>query len=402
VGAPSVREQARDGRGPSPLPAKGGDSGPPLSDFITPLDDRIRDAIRADGPLRFDRFMDLALFAPGAGYYAGDRARIGRDGDFYPNVSVGRMFGRVLAEQFAEIDALLGAPRPFSIVEQGANDGAFARDVLDALGERHPDLCARTRCVLVEPFPRLEARQRATLAGHAARTEWASSLDALAPFAGVHFSNEFADALPVRLFVRHAGRWLERHVTTGPGALAFADLAISDPADAAHLPADAADGYVAELRPAAGDWMRGVARALDRGIFLTVDYGHPRELLHAPWRRDGTLACYHAHRRDGNPLASPGEKDITAHVDFTALIDAGRAAGLTLAGFTDQCHFLVGAAETLLRELESTPDTPRRSADLRALKTLLHPEIMGTQFKCLALAKGLPAPRLSGFKFARS
>jgi len=368
---------------------------------VPALDDRIRDAISAGGPMRFDRFMDLALFAPGAGYYATDRARIGRGGDFYTNVSVGRIFGRVLAGQFAEIDALLGGPNPFSIVEQGANDGAFARDVLDTLGERHPDLCARTRYVLVEPFPHLEARQRPTLAGHAGRAEWAASLDALAPFAGVHFSNEFADALPVRLFLRHEGRWLERHVTTAPDALAFADLAISDPADCAHLPEGVADGYLAELRPAAEDWIRGVARALDRGIFLSVDYGHPRELLHAPWRKDGTLACYHAHRRDGNPLASPGEKDITAHVDFTALIDAGRAAGLSLAGFTDQYHFLVGAAETLLRELESTPDTPRRAADLRALKTLLHPETMGTQFKTLALAKGLPEPRLTGFQFAR-
>lgn len=364
------------------------------------LSARLVAEITAHGPMRFDAYMARALFDPADGYYAAGRARIGRDGDFYTNVSVGRMFGRVIAAQAAEIWERLDRPATFDFVEQGANDGRLAADVFDALAEDHPDCARAVRYTLVEPFPALVQAQRATLAPHAARVRWVASLAELPPFTGLHFTNEYVDALPVRLFVRHGNDWHERHVATRENALCFADLPCTDPP--AILPAGSPDGYLAEVRPAAREWLTEAAQRLERGALLIVDYGYPREQLHAPWRTAGTLSGYRAHRRDDAPLDASGEKDLTAHVDFTDLATAGLAAGLDLAGFTDQYHFLVGAATPLLLSMETAPASPRRDADLRALKTLLHPETMGTQFKYLALTRGLdPTTPLAGFRHAR-
>lgn len=369
--------------------------------MTTPLLAELRARIERDGPLRFDAYMAAALFHPHHGYYGAGRARIGRGGDFYTNVSVGRMFGRVIAAQVAEVWERLGQPPDFTFVEQGANDGRLTADVLDALAADQPACFAATRAVLVEPFAPLVAAQRTTLATHAGRVEWVPDLSALPRFVGVHFSNEYADALPVQLFVRGAESWNERHVTVGDGALTFLDLPAADVPCA--LPSDAPPGYLAEMRPEADAWIHAIAARLERGLVLVVDYGFPRDLLHAAWRTGGTLSCYRAHRRDDDPLDAPGEKDITAHVDFTALAETGRAAGLTLAGFADQYHFLVGAATPLLLAMEGAPATPTRDADLRSVKTLLHPETMGTQFKYLALTRDVEsAPPLAGFRHAQA
>lgn len=367
---------------------------------MTPLAARLAVEIASHGPMRFDRWMARALFDPESGYYASGRARIGRAGDFYTSVSVGRAFGRVLAEQFAEIWERLGRPQAFDLVEQGANDGRLAADVLEALRERHPDCLAALRLTLVEPFPHLAALQRGTLAAWK-QAHWVESLDALEPFTGIHFTNEYADALPVRLFARCGGEWLERHVTVREGSPAFLDLPA--PEIPRELPETAPEGYVAEARPEAAEWLTAIASRLERGVLLAVDYGFPRAQLHAPWRATGTLSGYRAHRRDDDPLDAPGEKDLTAHVDFTALAEAGLAAGLELAGFTDQYHFLVGAGANWLLDLEKSPPSPERDADLRAAKALLHPETMGTQFKYFALARGIAtAPPLAGFRHAPS
>ncbi|MDD5201114.1 MAG: SAM-dependent methyltransferase [Terrimicrobiaceae bacterium] len=361
---------------------------------------RLIAGIEAGGPMRFDHYMARALFDPEHGYYASGRAGIGRHGDFYTNVSVGRMFGRVIAAQCAEIWERLGRPAAFGFVEQGANDGRLAADVLDALREDHPDCFRSTRCTLVEPFPKLASAQRAALAEHAGRVNWVKSLDALPAFIGVHFTNEYADALPVRLFARLGAEWWERHVAVRDGSLHFENLRCANLPP--ELPRDAPEPYLAETRPDAARWVGAVAAKLERGAMLVVDYGFPRDPLYAPWRTAGTLSCYRAHRRDDDPLDAPGEKDLTAHVDFTGLAGAGLAAGLDLAGFADQYHFLVGAATPLLLAMETAPASPPRDADLRALKTLIHPETMGTQFKYLALTRHLDGSTpLAGFRHAR-
>lgn len=363
---------------------------------MTPLARELCREIATGGALRFDRYMERALFDARHGYYAADRARIGRDGDFHTSVSVGATFGRVLAAQCAEVWELLGRPRRFDIVEHGANDGRLAADVLAALKTDHPACLDAAVFTLVEPFPHLRARQAETLAQFAGHIEWSPALEQ--PFTGVHLSNEYVDALPVRLFVRAENGWLERHVTVRDGSLNFDDLPAADIPDT--LPGEVPVGYLAEIRPGAAEWIRDIASHLVRGVALVIDYGFPRDVLHAPWRTAGTLSCYRANRRDDDPLESPGTKDITAHVDFTALAETAIGAGLRLAGFTDQYHFLVGAGSGLLLDLERQPPSPARDATLREIKTLLHPETMGTQFKYLALAREFDAP-LSGFRHAR-
>lgn len=356
--------------------------------------------IAARGPMRFDRYMERALFDPKHGYYASGRARIGRGGDFYTNASVGRVFGRVIAAQGAEAWERLGRPSAFDIVEQGANDGRLAADLLAALRADHPACFAAARYTLVEPFPHLVEAQRAALAEFPERARWVPSLGELPLFQGMHFTNEYPDALPVRLLVRRGDSWRERHVAADRGRLSFAELDAGDLPP--FLPAEAPEGYLAEWRPAAEAWLREVAGKLERGLLLVVDYGYPRDQLHAPWREKGTLSCYRAHRRDDDPLDAPGEKDITAHVDFTHLAEAALTAGLDLAGFADQYHFLVGAATPLLLDMETEAPSPARDSDLRALKTLLHPEMMGTQFKYLGLSRGIDlSTPLAGFRHSR-
>jgi SAM-dependent MidA family methyltransferase len=364
---------------------------------VTPLAELLTAEIAAQGPLRFDRYMARVLFDPQQGYYASGRARIGRGGDFYTNVGVGRIFGRVLAAQAAEIWERLGQPGEFTIVEQGANDGRLATDILAALHTDHPACHAAARYILVEPFASLAKMQRATLSGHADKVEWGDTVENLPTFTGLHLTNEYADALPIRLFVWSGAAWLERHVGLKDSTLAFEDHPTTDLPFC--LPAEAPKGYLAETRPEAASWVASVAGKLARGAMLTIDYGFSRDQLYAPWRQAGTLSCYRAHRRDDDPLESPGDKDLTAHVDFTGLAEAGASTGLELAGFADQYHFLVGAGTSLLLAMETMPPSAERDADLRAFKSLLHPEIMGTQFKYLALTRGLDlAPPLAGFR----
>lgn len=352
------------------------------------LDQIIAAEIAADGPLTFARFMELALYHPELGYYSSGRAGIGRAGDFYTNVSVGPTFGRVLAGQFQEMRRHLGEPKDFTVVEQGAHHGQFAADVLTALNDVH--------YAIIEPVGPQQDAQREHLAPFAGRVSWHESVDALPPFQGVHFSNELMDALPFHLVRSTGSGWEELRVNGGE----FVPAPPSSEIETAclSLPIRPA-GYITELRPAAARWIQTVANKLQRGFILAVDYGFTREELLAEHRTEGTFSCYKAHHRDAQPLLEPGEKDITAHVDFTALTEAAVAAGLQPAGWTDQHHFMVGAAEDLMRSLPSPPDAAAQKT-LRALQTLLHPSTMGTQFYYLAFAKGVGGS-LSGFRYAR-
>lgn len=361
------------------------------------LTQKIADAIAASGPMRFDRFMEAALFDPEFGYYSSGRAEIGRRGDFYTSVSVGPVYGKFIAAQLAEIFDRLQHPAEFSILEQGANDAALAEDILNALQADYPDIYGAVRYVLIEPFEHLARTQRERLAHHASHVKWVATLESIRDAEGVHFSNEYADALPVRLLVKSGAKWLERHVTLDEGRLVFSDLAT----DVDFQLPDVPDGYIAEIRPAADAWVRDVCKCFQRGVILIADYGFPREVLHAPWRTDGTFSCYAGHQRDANPLECPGEKDITAHVDFTAIAEAAKSGGFEPTGFADQCHFLAGLLETLVARADARLQASLTARERSGFLTLMHPEMMGTQFKFLALARGIKSePPLAGFRHA--
>lgn len=360
--------------------------------------------IAEHGPLPFRDFMEAALYDPEHGYYSSGRAAIGRGGDFYTSVSVGSLFGRLLARQFAEMWERLGRPEVFDVVEQGAHNGQFARDALEGLREQSPECFARTRYTIIEPGERFRERQATMLAEHEAQVRWFASLEEAPAWGGVHFSNELVDAFPVHR-VRWTGeRWMERYIVWEGGGFRFTD---GEPASAElrawleTLPRNVAPGFETEVNLEAQRWIRTVAGKLERGWVLAIDYGHNAVDFFHPDRASGTLAAYRAHRRCDDPLADPGEQDLTTHVNFTALAQEGMRHGLELEGFTDQHHFMVGLSQLHFRDAEEI--TPQKQRELLAFKTLMHPGLLGMNFRVLCLGKGVPgAQPLSGFSLARN
>lgn len=359
----------------------------------------IRDEIARRGPITFARFMELALYAPGAGYYMRDAERIGPRGDYYTSGNLHVLFGELIAKQLAEMATLLGRG-PVTFVEQGAGRGVLAFDIVQAL--THADGLPPWTYLIVEKSPAMIVQQRRLLAPFApsGRVAWADALPAV-PIDGCVWSNELVDALPVHRVVRRDNRLREIFVDlAGEGFVERVD-APSTPALAAYLGrvgVTLEEGQQAEINVAAIDWMRAVGGALRRGFVLTIDYGYAADQLYDPARRRGTLLAYHHHRVNEAFYERVGRQDLTAHVDFTTLAWAGRDAGLEVEGFTDQTTFLLGlgAHEAAERVLDSAADQAERERALTGIRELLNPQDMGRLFKVMVQRKGISPPRLRG------
>ena len=385
----------------------------------------IRAEIETRGPVSFAWFMKQALYHPEHGYYSSGRAAIGRGGDYFTNVSVGPLFGRLLAAQFAEIWERLGKIDNFVIVEQGAHDGRLALDVLETLRRKSSDFFSGLRYRIIEPFPVLQDRQSQALAEFRDQVSWSDSVDAIEPFAGIHFSNELLDAMPVHSLVsKYASpgatgiEWSEKFVDWQDDQFVFVVQPIVNPALQAHLQKveaarlspegsrlsqsegarhEVASTWQTEVNLAALDWIDTLSEKITRGYVLAIDYGFSRDEFHEKDRSAGTLQVRAQHQHVASPFKAIGHADITAHVDWTGIAERAEARGLRASGFTDQHHFLTGIISEY-PELGSDSDPKSR----RALQTLLHPEMLGRSFEVLALAKDIDATTgLSGFKFAR-
>lgn len=359
----------------------------------------IRDEIAAHGPITFACFMDLALYAPGAGYYMRDADRIGARGDFYTSGNVHTLFGEMIARQLDEMASLVDEDS-FTVIEQGAGRGALAFDIIAALSSSPRG--AAFRYVIVEKSPAMIARQRQLLEPFVASglVTWADALP-FEPIVGCVFSNELVDAFPVHRVVRHEGVLREIYVDVAEEALVERLAAPSTPELAAYLArvgVSLAEGQQAEINLASIEWMRDVGHALRRGFVLTIDYGYPAEELYAPHHRRGTLLAYYRHRTNEAFVQRVGRQDLTTHVDFTSLAWAGRAVGLDVEGFTDQTNFLLGlgAHETAERLFDAEDDEAARERMLAGIRGLLDPHGMGRTFKVLIQRKGLPPSRLQG------
>ena len=356
----------------------------------------IRARIASDGPVPFRWFMEQALYHPQHGYYASDKAAIGRDGDFFTSVSVGALFGKLLATQFVEMWMHLGRPDPFTLVEQGANTGDFAVDVLSAIQASAPNCFAALRYRIVEPQERLQNRQESKLAAFP-QVAWRRSLDELEPFTGVHFSNELIDSMPVNRVRFSGGAWHEQYVNADfqwiDRPLSSSELA----RQTAFLPI--LENYRTEINLESLAWIRAVASRLVRGYVLAMDYGYPRAVYYSPERTEGTLATYANHQRGDNPLETIGMADLTAHVDFTSLAEQAEQRGLELAGYTDQHHFMVGMGSRVFADVAG-PVNPARQKEMRAFQTLMHPNFMGLAFKAIGFSKGVEPVPLLGFALA--
>ncbi len=367
------------------------------------LTDFIRQQIAAHGPVTFRWFMQQALYHPKHGYYGSGRARIGYQGDFYTNVSVGRIFGELMAKQFEEMWLRMNKPVSFTILEEGAHNAQFAGDVLSWTQRFSPELHACLKYWIVEPNPRLQQEQQATLSTWPRnKIRWSPSLDSFenGSLCGVHFSNELLDAFPVHLVTSTGGAWQENFVDVDKSGFRFvygppSSLQLRTALDRLPPPAlpPGVKEYRTEINLAAPRWIEDTSKVLGQGYVLAVDYGYPRDVYYTPERAAGTLATYQEHRRGDNPLTSVGECDLTAHVDFTTLAERAEASGLRLAGFCDQHHFLVGVGEGELLAIERSAQemTPELLHFIRSFKTLMHPAMMGMAFKFICFEKNVPA-----------
>lgn len=355
---------------------------------------RIRAEITsAGGAIGFDRFMELALYTPGLGYYSAPARRFGEGGDFVTAPEISPLFGRSLARPIAEVlDALGGG----EILEVGAGSGKLAADLLSELGElgAMPD-----RYRILELGGELRARQQAMLEDRVpqllSRVGW---LDRLPDpgFRGVVIANELLDALPVVRFVSDEDGVRELHVAAEPSGFAWREVPARPTVAERVALLDLPPGYVSEISLAAEPWVQSIAERVQRGLLLLIDYGFPRREYYHPQRASGTLMCHYRHRVHDDPLTLVGLQDITAHVDFTAVAAAGHAAGLSVVGYTSQAAFLLGSGlDRLLADSEPN-DTRAHLALTQQVKKLTLPSEMGELFKVIGLARG-PVPPLPGF-----
>jgi SAM-dependent MidA family methyltransferase len=331
----------------------------------------------AAGPLPFAQIMELALYHPEHGYYGAGPRRIGRQGDFFTSVSVGPLFGKLLAMQAIQEWQRLGEPADFTIIEQGAHDGQLAEDVLNAL-EGRP-----LRYLIVEPNPRYRAAQASRLGD---RVQWVESLAALqsAPQHGFFLCNELPDAFPVHL-VRWDGEfWRELHMDADFQFVA-ADFSSPELAvEAGKLPTDLQAGHTIEINLAMLAWIRELARAAFRGALFIADYGLDAEEFFADTRASGTIRRYKQHHMDDRVLEDLGQCDLTTHINFTRLIDEATRHGLTQREYDLQGRLLGRMAMPWLKSLEGKP---LDAATMRQFNSLTHPAFMGRSFRCLILEK---------------
>ena len=379
--------------------------------------------------------MEVALYCPICGYYEKEEDIIGRRGDYYTNVSVGGLFGEMLAFQFAEwleqtqesrtetshpdpTGTVGGRAEVMRIVEAGAHRGDLARDVLGWLRQHRRGIFDRLEYWIVEPSHGRRNWQQRRLCDYGNIVHWVeglagetdssfpgSQVPSTAGVRGIIFSNELLDAMPVHLVGWDAKSrvWFEWGVTSQAGRLVWTRMFGGAPGTAIQqsiastsishieMPIEAAlldalpDGFTTEVCPAAEAWWRAAARALACGKLLTFDYGLRAEEFFMPERKAGTVRGYHHHQSGNDVLAHPGDQDITAHVNFTAIQAAGESAGLSTDAFVSQAQFLTGIAARIWKNEDSFGEwTPERT---RQFQTLTHPEHLGRSFRVLVQSR---------------
>ena len=371
---------------------------------MTNLFQIIRAETAASGVLPFVRFMELALYCPEFGYYETQKDNVGRGGDFITSVSVGGLFGQLLAFQFAGWLEELHLPpvtcRPsLCLIEVGAHDGKLAADILNWLQLNRPELFAWLEYGIIEPSVRRQNWQRETLKPFAPRVRWFANFENLllvtrhSSLAGIIFSNELLDAFPVHRFGWDAKnkKWFEWGVAIEDEKFIWQKLetpARELPSSILHLPSSLLavlpNGYTVETSPAAENWWRAAAGILARGRLLTIDYGFAADEQFSPARTNGTLRAYFRHHFSDNLLANVGEQDLTAHVNFPAIQKVGEIAGLKTEMFTTQAKFLTQILEKTLADKTFGEWTPART---RQFQTLTHPEHLGRAFRVLVQSR---------------
>ncbi len=329
--------------------------------------------------ISFARYMELALYEPGLGYYASGARKLGASGDFVTAPELSPLFGRTLARQVRQI---LGPDD--AVLEFGAGSGAMAQAVLQDLSCPY---------FILETSAELRNRQQRRLGASA---QWIERLPER--FNGVMLANEVVDAMPVHVLAWTPAGIMERGVCANEGQLAWSDRAADGlvlvHAKELEIEIPPSGRYESELALFGRAWMRSLGKCLERGAILVIDYGFPAHEYFHPQRSMGTLACHYRHHVHSDPFYLPGLQDVTAHVDFSALAQAAADAGLEVLGFSNQAQFLVNCGITDLLAEENPADPKRYLPAAAAAQKLLSPSEMGELFKVLALGKGVSQPLL--------
>ena len=365
------------------------------------LRDLIVEEINRKGKITFAEFMQMALYHPKYGYYNSDKERVGRFGDFYTSPAVHRIFGELIAKQLEEMWRIMGKT-PFTIVEMGANKGWLCCDIIQSIKKEYPVFYDNFHYIIVESNPYAKEKQRLLLECIHVTEEKVSwhtysedgfSFDRIQ---GCFLSNEFVDALPVhRLKVKNKVL-KEIYVSYNDSGFFEIDDAVSPDVSERYVETfqiHLTEGWECEVNLVAAEWLRHVSEKLRKGFVLTIDYGDTTDGLYRENGSDGTLRCFYKHTVNRDFYERPGEQDITAHVDFTNLMNAGKSAGLEVTGFTKQSHYLIA-----LGILERLNNTNKDIETILKVKNLFHPEGMGDIFKVLIQHKNVENPQLTGLR----
>ena len=365
---------------------------------IPALRKEIVNLINKRGKITFADFMELALYHPEHGYYTSGNEKIGKKGDYYTSSDVHPVFGELIARQLEQMWRLMGKGR-FTVVEMGAGKGRFCYDIINFIKKKFPEFFEEVDYKIVEISQNLIERQSSTLKGLEDKVSWESLSEdgfSFEPVIGSFLSNEFVDSLPVHQVVVENNCLKEIYVTIKDDKFCeviddLSDLALEDYFAKSKI--SLKEGQRAEVNLKALDWVKNISRYLKRGFVITIDYGYLAEDLYSEQRHRGTLMCYYEHITSENPYERVGSQDITSHVNFSSLMEAGNRCGLNTTGFTRQSKFLIALG--ILDEMNKVQGDIGK---LLTIKNLFLPGGMGDVFKVLIQHKGIDNPELIGLR----
>jgi SAM-dependent MidA family methyltransferase len=354
--------------------------------------------INKRGKITFADFMELALYHPEHGYYTSGKEKIGKKGDYYTSSDVHPVFGELIARQLEQMWRLMGKGR-FTVVEMGAGKGRFCYDIINFIKKKFPEFFEEVDYKIVEISQNLIERQSSTLKGLEDKVSWESLSEdgfSFEPVIGSFLSNEFVDSLPVHQVVVENNCLKEIYVAIKDDKFCeviddLSDLALEDYFAKSKI--SLKEGQRVEVNLRALDWVKNISRYLKRGFVITIDYGYLAEDLYSEQRHRGTLMCYYEHITSENPYERVGSQDITSHVNFSSLMEAGNRCGLNTTGFTRQSKFLIALG--ILDEMNKVQGDIGK---LLTIKNLFLPGGMGDVFKVLIQHKGIDNPELIGLR----
>jgi len=365
------------------------------------LRDLIVEEINKKGKITFAEFMHMALYHPKYGYYNSDKERVGRFGDYYTSPTVHRIFGELIARQLEEMWRIMGK-ETFTIVEMGANRGWLCHDIIQSIRKDYPVFYDNFHYIIVESNPYAKEKQRLFLESiHVTdeKVSWHTYSEDGFSFGiiqGCFLSNEFVDALPVHRLKVKKGILKEVYVSYNNGDFYEIEDEVSLEALKRYhenCQIYLKEGQEYEVNLDVAVWLRNVSGKLQKGFVITIDYGDTINGIYRSADGDGTLRCFYEHTVNRDYYERPGDQDITAHVNFTHLMNAGKSAGLEVTGFTKQSHFLLA-----LGILERLNNTNKDIETILKVKNLFHPEGMGDIFKVLIQHKNVDHPLLTGLQ----